>query len=33
MLELFPQHPEAVFNTQLVADKIKRYDIDASPEC
>ena len=29
MLELFAEHPEAVFNTREVLDKVERYDINS----
>ena len=30
MLELFPEHPEAVFNTREVMEKVERYDINSA---
>jgi DNA polymerase-3 subunit alpha len=30
MLALFPDHPEAVFNTREVMEKVERYDINSS---
>ncbi len=30
MLDLFPSHPEAIFNTQEIVDKVERYEIDNS---
>ncbi len=28
MLDIFPDHPEAIFNTQEIVDKVERYDIE-----
>ena len=32
MLELFPDHPEAISNTMKVLDKVERYNIECPPE-